>query len=168
MALIVEDGSKVANAESYVDVTEADAYWAARNDTVWSGKTSGEKEAALREAALYLDMSYRWIGSPTYYDQVMKWPRSVGYDRGGKEVSHDEIPLAVRRAQMELAYAALSGNLAPTLERGGQVQNETVGPLSVTYFEGAPGGRRYAFADLILKDLITGRSTGLTGRAVRG
>lgn len=44
MALEVEDGSGKANADSYISVADADAYFAARGITLWATMQEVEKE----------------------------------------------------------------------------------------------------------------------------
>lgn len=165
--LIVEDGSKVAGAESYASVADADAYWLARNNSTWAAATNSAKEAALREAAMYLDNAFKWVGNRISQTQVMSWPRYVQADLDKKQVLQTEVPLRVVQAQCELALEALGGRLDPTLERGGQVTSESVGPISVTYAVGAPGRKRFPFVAMMLKDLIYGDASSISADAVR-
>ena len=51
MAFIVEDGTGVEDANSYTSVAFADAYFADRNNTTWSGASVADKEFALVKAA---------------------------------------------------------------------------------------------------------------------
>jgi hypothetical protein len=61
VALIVEDGSIVAGAESYASVAYADIYFANRpsnpNSIVWAALTVPQKEGALREATDHMSVS---------------------------------------------------------------------------------------------------------------
>lgn len=168
MPLIIEDGSIVANAESYASVAAADTYWTNRNDTVWGALTTAAKEAALRQAALYMDKSYRWVGSRVDVDQVMNWPRWIDYrDWNRRRYISTEIPDVVIKAQCELAYeAAVNGTLDPTLSRGNVVTQETVGPITVRYAE-SPGVKQFPFVEKILSEVILGGPTSLSMDAVR-
>lgn len=168
MALTVETGAVVVGAESYVSVAEADTYWSYRNNGTWAAATPAAKEAALREAAQFLDTSYKWSGSLVSSTQVLLWPRVVGTDKSGRTIASTSIPSPIKAAQCELALEALGGRLAASQERGGMVASEQVGALAVSYFQGAPGGKRYPFINLIVKDLIDGMSGGLVVDAVRG
>lgn len=168
MALIVENGSIVVGAESYVTVVEADTYWTDRNNQDWDDAADEAKEAALREAQQFLDATYDWIGTRVLATQELDWPRWVIYDRERRAILHNEIPKYVKQAQMELALQALSGRLLDSQERAGMVLSETVGPLAVTYSQGAPGGRTYPFVDALVSGLINGKSVGgYSGTAVR-
>ena len=168
MALTVETGAVVANAESYVTVAEADTYWSYRNNGTWAAAAPAAKEAALREATQFLDGSYKWAGSLVSSAQKLLWPRVVGIDRSGREISSTSIPSAIKSAQCELALEALGGRLMASLERGGAVASESVGALSVSYFQGAPGSRKYPFINLIVKDLTESGAGSVSIDAVRG
>lgn len=169
MALTVEDGTVVANAESYVTVAAANTYWAYRNNAAWSAASEAQKEAALREATQFLDGSYVWSGTLVSSAQPLEWPRVLSLDRAGRTITSTTIPTALKSAQCELALEALSGRLMATLERGGRVASESLGPLAVTYFPDAPGGKRYPFISLLVKDLVESGGVGsLSMDAVRG
>lgn len=47
----------------------------------------------------------------------------------------------------------------PDLERGGAVQSQSVGPLSVTYFEHASPGTTFPWVDRIMARLVTAGGT---------
>lgn len=159
MALIVEDGSIVAGAESYVTEAEADTYFTNRNNAAWAASTPA-KEAALREAAQYLDGVFQFIGLPTNPDQVMSWPRDPGYDHQGRTIDTDEIPERLKQAQFELALQSVSGSLLAPYDR--ETQSEKVGSLQVTYFRGN-AVKSYPFVTVILRDII--QSAGKLTRA---
>lgn len=56
--LIVEDGSGLANAESYVSASDAASYAADRGLT-FPASPADKAEAALRRATAYIDNTYR-------------------------------------------------------------------------------------------------------------
>lgn len=53
MALTVEDGTGLVDADSFVTLEEADAYHTAAGSTNWTG-TDESKEQALRRASRFL------------------------------------------------------------------------------------------------------------------
>lgn len=113
MPLVVEDGSGLSNAESYISVENADAYHAAKGNVVWAGVAS-VKEQALRRATAYIDGRYagRWPGYRTRGRlQALAWPRSLVVDGDGEDVPDDEVPAEVAQATCEAAVRALSGPL---------------------------------------------------------
>lgn len=166
MALVVEDGSGVANAESYLSAADADTYHTARANTAWTGTTDA-KEAALRRATTYLDARFatRWPGVRTNgRSQGLMWPRIDATDAEGNDIGSDEIPVEVLNALAEAALRELSdpGSLSPdvTNSAGGAVIREKVGPLEVEYSEGSQGRLRplIQILDDILAPLLGART----------
>lgn len=172
MALIVEDGSIVAWAESFCSVTFADGYLSARGYTLWAGLTPDQKEQALRRAADYIEQAYssRWDGYRTRATQALSWPRQdvPMKDAGGERIAAyyapNEVPVSVQQAQAAMAFKAAAGDLNPDLARA--VQSETIGPISTTYSNGSPQFTRYRAIDGMLAPLLRD-SSGAGFRIVR-
>ena len=133
--IIVEDGTGLSTAESYITVAYADTYHSDRGETSWSG-TDAAKEAALRRALAYLDGRYgprfnglRRLGR----EQALMWPRVGASDSEGWIIDSDVIPEELKRAQAEAALRELEepGSLAPDVSTAGSVTmvREKVGPL---------------------------------------
>jgi hypothetical protein len=166
-----------AAADSYFSVTEADAYFAGRGVTAWTGSVTA-KEAAARLGTQYLENNYRdrWVGIRATQAQALAWPRVDG-SRGGRgeffgtgftyplqdvdgfDIAADAIPAQVKRAAMEAALLALSGTtLEPTMARGGRIKSisKQVGPLSksITYEDGATARDTYTAIDGYLRGLV--------------
>jgi len=78
MDLIVEDGTRVEDANTYVSLEDADAYFAGRlNSTVWvDDATSTTKSQALVTATKYLDENMEWLGYRVDKAQALDWPRT--------------------------------------------------------------------------------------------
>jgi hypothetical protein len=116
MPLIIENGSGVAGADSYVTVAECEAYAIAYYGASLAGSPAS-KEAALRRAYAYM------MGLP--------WKDSAGYPVFG-----GAIPQAVKNAQHEFARAEFQsvGILSPqgTL-RDSVVNMEKVDVIQVGY-----------------------------------
>lgn len=164
MSLIVEDGSQVPNSESYVSLAEVDAYWAARNDLTWADSWEINRESAIRQATAYLDANWIWLGDQVSYSQSRAFPRYFpgGIDKNRRLVGITDIPKDLKSASCELAKEALLSTLAPTLDRGGMVKSETIGPLSVTYLDGAPGTKKFQFVELLLRPFVQGGGDSIT------
>lgn len=161
MALEVEDGTGKANAESYVSVADADAYFTARAvPAEWAVATSAQKEGALRYATRWLDNRYAWPGTLHLYTQALAWPRDWAADRDGRDLTL-QVPVRVEEATAEAAALYLAGGLLTlSLDRGGAVASETVGPLSTSYFPGASGVPTFPFIDQILASVAAPVATG--------
>lgn len=117
-----------ATANSYVDLTTADAYHDARlNTDSWTSATADNKTRALLMAAERLQ-SENWIGNRVTMTQRLAWPRwgaakrdsvGLGYGLGGYYAGFGyaygepylttEIPQPVKDAQCELALSFLEG-----------------------------------------------------------
>lgn len=106
MALVIEDGTIVAGANSYVDVAEAKAYATARG--VDLGADDALIERRLLEAMDYLE-SLRYKGSPTDPEtQVLSWPRcGVYYD--SRTIASGVIPDRLKNAQSQLVIELTNG-----------------------------------------------------------
>jgi hypothetical protein len=162
MALVHEDGTGKADAESYVSVTDANAYHTANNNATWTG-ADAVKEAALRKATRHLDGLVRWPGWKKTAAQALAWPRSGAHDREEYAIDDASVPSVVKSATAELALRALSAELAPDLARGGAVKRQKVGPVEREFDEHAPGGTSRPWLDLLLAPILP-----RPGRLVRG
>lgn len=164
MALVVEDGTGVATANSYVSVADADNFFLDRADTTWAAASEAAKEGALVRAAEFLDHSYEWKGVRTHQHQAMKWPRFGVLDEDGYPIPSHEVPQAVISAQLQLALAALAGDLLPTLTREAAIirRTEKVGSLeeTVEYAESGPMSPVYGIVDRLLRGVSLGSSGG--------
>jgi len=121
MAFIVEDGSVVANANSYVTVAYADAYLAANIHVfaTWDALLDADKENLLVWATRELDNRVRWKGTKTDPDSALRWPRTGVYDRDNNLIPDDEIPKQLMDAVCELArFFMASDRTADTGKEG--------------------------------------------------
>lgn len=144
MALVIEDGSGRADAESYVGVSDCDAYHAARGNAAWTGEDD-VKEAALREATAFVEDSYRglWRGVRAKWGQALAWPRFGVVDQDGFQIASDQVPALLKSAVCEAALRAIQADLTPDLDRGGQVKRQKVDVIETEYKDDAPAGRTY-------------------------
>jgi len=148
MTLIVEDGTGLATAESYISVADADARHTAFGNSDWTGATS-VKEAALRRATAHMEQAYRerWKGTRLRPDQGLSWPRyGVVVDTWYVETTI--VPAEVASACADLALKALAGDLNADLTR--TVIREKVGPIETEYAPNAPEATRYRAIDMAL------------------
>lgn len=155
MALIKEDGTKVANANSYMSVAEADAYHLVMGNTAWpqpdeDGEEDAEaakvalKETALIQATQSLDLNYgdRYKSYPTYQDQSLQFPRMAFNINGWQVVNSTDIPKDLKNALAELALKQINGDdIFPQASKDENVKSVSkgLGPLKkdITYFKAA-------------------------------
>lgn len=168
MSFVPEDGTGLANANSYVDTPFADSYFADRGITAWTGDIP-TKQTALVRATDYIENRFRFKGDPVF-DEASATPQALHFpivdDNTGLPAT---MPSKLLKAVCEYALRALTTTLAPdpTTDASGQrvaSSMQKVGPLeeTTTY---VPGGTIFVFkpypaADMLLRDLIiTGRHT---------
>jgi len=144
MALIVEDGTGVPYADSYVSLTDATAYCTALGHSAWAGAIPADQESALRRATQYLDTRYRYAGKRITTTQALEWPRTTR-----------QWPVrSIRDACCELAVRALDGELY-TDAGDAPVTRETVGPITTEYGHSTNDGQvRYSIVDDMLRGLL--------------
>lgn len=156
MALVVEDGNGLTNAEAYVSVAAFKSFCDGYGYS-YAGKTDPQIEVALRQAADYIDTEFRYKGIRKAAAQAMEFPRDGLVDWSGHAVTG--VPARVMRANSELAFKSFSGALREDLDRGGMVTSESVGPISRSYSPDAPGGKVYQQASKLLAPFVRGEST---------
>lgn len=161
MSLVPENGTGLTNADSYVSVTEADAYFAASGIGEWALAAEAEREVALRRATAYMDSRYSFRGERLRQMQALAWPRR-GY--GSAEVPEvGQWPVKpVANACCELALVALRNQpfyipqaTASLAER----EQVTVGPITVKYAitTATEGAVRFQFIDDMLRHVLRNR-----------
>lgn len=108
MALDATPNSATAN--SYVSVSDADAYHATHlYSTTWTSATEANKEIALQMATRILDEKTDWIGSRATSTQALAWGRTNVTD-DGQTVDSTIVPQAIKNATAEFAKELLAGD----------------------------------------------------------
>lgn len=152
MTLIVEDGSIVEGANTYVTEAELTAYASVRGVTI----ENADREKFLTLAMDYLE-SLDFKGIKTDDTQPLQFPRKELYIDNVLMPS-DEIPLLVKQSQMETAISISQGYnpLAP-IDRA--VKRERVyGAVEIEYMDNASSTNMIVSVDAKLKKLL--KSTG--------
>lgn len=106
MALVIEDGTVVAGANSYIDIAAAKAYAAARGIDL--GTNDALTEQRLLGAMDYIEsLSYK--GTRTDPDnQALSWPR-IGVTADGRTYGSNMIPTQLKNAQAQLVIELFNG-----------------------------------------------------------
>lgn len=159
MALIVEDGSNIANANSYAALTTARAYASARGLSLPAD--DAQLEALLIQAMDYVEAQRsRFQGVKANATQALQWPRTdVVID--GVDFPANAIPVELVNAQIRLAVEANAGvDLMPT-QSGPFVVEDTTGPLTTKYSEkiGTTVEPTMTAVDVLLKPLFGSQKT---------
>jgi hypothetical protein len=139
--LVVEDGSQVAGANSYITQANAMAYFINRGDTVFTSATSDQQITALVRAASGMDawLTGRWYGRKASSTQSLDWPRREVRDVDGYRVASNVIPNKVQYAQAEVAKIEMTTPfIQQSVSKDDMVKSEVIGPINVTYKDNAP------------------------------
>lgn len=116
MALMVETGAGLLNAEAYADAAAFAAWHLAYYGTASAASTDAT-EAAIRRAVAYMN-GLDWVGIPSQGRlQALSWPRGWAVDRDGYGIGGDIVPREVIEAQHMLTVAEIAtpGALAPSV-----------------------------------------------------
>jgi len=108
---VVEDGTIVANANSFVTVEDATAILEIdfRVGPVWAALSEDDQQKSLVMATMYLEDNWQWFGKRTGplldppEEQPLKWPRTGMKDCEGNCIAANVIPTEVKRATAQLA-----------------------------------------------------------------
>lgn len=158
MALVVEDGSGIAGANSYVSLEYLNEYHSARGNAKWDDLLDEEKEAAALRSMAYVE-TFRYRGRRLEVRQSCNFPRSGVIVRDGLEWPFDEVPEQVRMAQAEgaLREAVKPGTLLPDWEPGkGPKRREKLGDMEDEWFKQDSSEGKYPFQSILrfLADFI--------------
>lgn len=173
--IIVEDGSGVTGANSYITVEEVDNYVdslgadpATSND--WGSLDDDQKGEAILVASQYLERNFRWYGLPYWTSrpeggtpgpktQSLQWPRTRNYDSKGVTIPAGTIPDELKQAQLYLTLQVCGdpASSAAPIENTGPLKSMTIDVLSMDFTpSGDPTvfvGTRYPVVELLLKNL---------------
>jgi len=148
MTLVVEDGSKVTGANTYITLDEFKA-WADARSVSYS--SDGHVTENILRAMDYIE-ELMFIGVKETRDQALQWPR-VDVVIDGYALDVGDIPKELKNAVYELVKAIIDGdNKLNPVER--QVTKEKVDSLEVTYKSNAGMQRHTPAVTRALRKLI--------------
>lgn len=147
-----------SNANSYLTVAEADAYFDARLPLTPAWEDADSRETLLVMATRLIDSMFRggsvlipgngltsayyivrpkWTGSPATTTQKLAWPRSGMYDANGNAISESVIPDALKEAvaefagQLQIADRSLDSSVTTQ-----GISSVSAGSVSVSFRQG--------------------------------
>jgi hypothetical protein len=124
---VVEDGTGLETATSYVEIAEFKQYFENK------GKSFTEADAViqawLNDASNYADCNNQWSGVVASEDQGLEIPRTLWYNNRGFDLS-ETVPTALKNGVSELAYARAGGSATASVYDG-DVKRKSIGPLTV-------------------------------------
>lgn len=162
--LIVEDGTCVENANSYVSLEYADNYMTNLNKTSWIALSDDQKKSYLISATTYIDRIYSilgWYGRRKFREQELCFPRVELWDNDHFPV--EGIPNVLKKAVCEasiiLQTTGGTSGLFSTTNANGKVKREKVEDAVEREFFSAgetslEGVSRYEIIDSLLAGLF--------------
>jgi len=115
MAVVVEDGTVVALADSYISaadcITYLDNYAASGASNAFTVAATTLQDAGLRQATRFIDANYGPLFTGRKYDfqnQTLQWPRANATDNEGSRFDTDAIPAVLKNAVCEIAHKFVS------------------------------------------------------------
>jgi hypothetical protein len=163
MDFVVEDGTGLTTATSYVSTQEADEYLSLRpNYAAWDAAENVEE--LLMWATRLLDQRATWYGNKQVNESSLRWPRYGVNDRDGIAIPYDEVPLAVKHATIEIAYHLLTQNVDPSapIATAGEIKRVKADVVEVEYFEGTARATTNYFP-VGINDILRGLGSISTG-----
>lgn len=147
---IVEDGTGITDANSYVSIQWADDYFTDRGNSTWAAALDTNKQVALVKATDYIDATYSFSGFKLTATQALVWPRSSAVDKYGEAL--EGIPVLLMKAVSELAVRALSKELIQDIDKQGYIKRERVeGVVEIEYGgDGAYASSAFTYIDRLL------------------
>jgi hypothetical protein len=160
MTLVIEDGTGVTDANSYIDLDDLEAYATERGLTI-SSADAGNEILILR-AMDYIE-ARPFQGKKYLADQALQWPRDLVYI-DGYLIGVDVIPANLKKALCQLVVEQVAGvplyPEAKTSTTVGNITRETVGPLTTEYSAvgtvASSSPIKIASVELFLKPLLSG------------
>ena len=127
--IVVEDGTGLANSNSYASEAELATYAADRGVTI-----AGTDTILLIQAMDYIEQQ-NFKGDKNTDAQALQWPRANVYIDNYPVLS-TEIPQLLKDAQLEAAIATDGGN-NPLANEDRATKKEKVDVIEVEYMDGA-------------------------------
>lgn len=168
ITIIIEDGSIVESANSYVTVAEARLY--ASNRGITFPVSDDSVAAMLIQATDYLQaQENKFKGERVDPNQLLAWPRS-DVEIYGTSLPSDMIPGALKAAQVQLAIAVNAGfELLPNTSASSYVTKEKVGVIETEYSDPLQVGIAPSFgaAEALLAPLCGTQLSGFSLTTIR-
>lgn len=165
MALTVETGSGLVDAESYASIADVDAYIAKYYPAFvvdWAALSTSAQETHLRLGTRYIENKYRarWKGYRTTATQALAFPRTGIEDIDGYCVGSNTIPTRLIQATIEAAKRSVEDvDLEADVDANSQaIKSESkrldVLSKSVEYAGAKATEARYTVIDRLLADYL--------------
>jgi hypothetical protein len=153
VALIVEGGTGLPEANAYIDVAYVDTYFLGERFAKWETLEQGEQERLIIGATVYIDIAFDWYGNRKTPEQGLSWPRSgVSFD--GFPV--DGVPVRVKKAAAETVWLLIEGEELFSTESDTEIASEQVDIIKVSYRDPGKNEPQAASRFDVLNKLLRG------------
>ena len=151
VTLVVEDGTIIDGANTYIDITTLDTYCTDRAVAL-TASTEAAKKALILKAMDYLESRY-YQGYLVEEDQDTQQPRDRVYINDYLQ-TYEQIIARMINAHCELVIALDAGyDPVAILER--EVKSEQLGPMRVEYMDNAASNNILQKVDMWLDPLLS-------------
>ena len=147
LTLTKEDGSGLANANSYANAADGDAYHDGHlYATAWTAAVTGSKEKALVMATRLIDGLFQFNGFKRISTQALQWPRRECRDPDSEDgvvpglllvrgpfLDETKVPALVVNATCELARALVIEDRTDDPDGEGLSSVSVVGSLRLDF-----------------------------------
>ena len=170
ITITIEDGSNVANANSFVTIAEVRAYAAERGVSL--SATDDDVAVQIIKAKDYLEsFANRYQGEIANENQSLQWPRIDVYISGSETAfPSNAIPKQLKAAQCATVLAINEGvDIMPNYSAADFVVEEQVGPIKTKYADPSKVGITPTLTgvEALLQPLFGSTMTGFALRTFR-
>jgi len=165
MAIIVETGQIIENANSYNSVQDFKDHCAFYGHDISAYTDNTKIEEAKHRGMIYIE-SRNFYGKRASEDQATQFPRINMTDRDGYAIGHDKIPINLKKAQNEATYRELINpwSLLPDVNKKRYVKRKKIDVLETEYFDKVPVLDSYRSINSLLIGLVYPRNIVELGR----
>lgn len=164
MALVVETGAGLSNAESYVSVTRiGELLDEIGLGGAWRALDLATQEGRARRATSTIDRENAFRGSLKNEDQSLSFPRVGLYDKDGRVILG--IPRVIEEAAAELAFFLKDYDFISDEEAS--VQEVKVGPIDIKMASSSSSYKKLIPDSIQQKLNLFGSNQTNTGRRMR-
>lgn len=151
-------GKGTLNANCYVNLAQAQQYYANTGNTKANAASDKDLTTALIRAAAGMDywLVGRWHGRRASQTQPLDWPRAEVRDQDGYFWADTLIPPKIQVANMEVAAIELTTPfIQQKVDKFDNPQSQRAGPVEIAFKATAPSITYWPKIIAILKDYAT-------------
>ena len=171
MALVVETGAGLADADSFISLFDARAFAAKYGVTLPVDDAAAE--VALRQGCQYVELQQKcFSGSRLTSTQALSWPRTGATNVYGVEYADGDMPVQLGYSQVYAAAEYAAGKDVRASDDGLSVASkEVTGAVAVSYFNNGKTGKAITITkslDALAPLMVSCSNNGFEFRVVRG